>query len=114
MIGYHLNFLSMETPPPQEKMYLFVKKSSLFFRDLFEREYSPRALALLFLLALGIGSSLKALVNDSLTIGFDDYTISRDKDITDLNALEKKLIQDGSTLKKQVPKTGDTCAEEKE
>lgn len=115
MIGYHLNFSPVQMTFFRKQLLLWREKTSLFLQNFLKREYSPRALAFLFLFALGAGSAIKALANDSLTIGFDDYTISRSANITDLNALEKHLIQTKSTLaERQVTPTGETCTEERE
>lgn len=56
---------------------------------------------------------IKALVNDRLTIGFDDYRLSRARNIIDLNALQKEVIRSGGTLattEKSRP-LGKSCAE---
>ena len=69
---------------------------------------------MLFILALGTGAGIKSLVNDSLTMGFDDYRLSRSKSTIDLNILQKELIQRGGSLATSlegVPQ-GEVCAEE--
>ena len=67
----------------------------------------------LFLLALSMGVVIKSLVNDTLTIGFDDYKLSKTKAAVDLNALQKDLIKYGGSLavSGEVPPQGESCRE---
>jgi len=100
----------------QRKALIHAQKASTFVVGLLGREYSPRGLALLFLLALFAGASIKSLLNDSLTIGFDDYKLSRTETKVDLNTLEKDLIKQGGSLATtaETPPRGKSCFEEEE
>lgn len=97
----------------QEKAKQLWQKAKKEGVAILKREYSPRGLAILFLLSLCVGVLTKSLLNDSLTIGHDDYTLARPEKITDLNLLEKSLIENPQTFADApaVPK-GESCAEE--
>lgn len=85
----------------------------ILLRSFLVREYSPRELAFLFIVALSVGAFTKSLLNDSLTIGHDDYTLSRNQGIIDLNILEKALIQKTiSSSENSIALKGETCTEE--
>lgn len=79
-------------------------------RGLYERIIS-RDLLTLFAVALFLGAGIKMLVRDTITIGYDDYTLSQDDTLVDLNILEKELIKSGGPKHEPVPK-GDTCSQE--
>ncbi len=116
MIGYRDNFWPMEIPKKgaswQKMAQERVQKARAFWQYFSTRQYSSRTLTFLFLLALGAGVLIKSLVNDSLTIGFDDYRLSRGENRVNLNTLEKELIQNGgSEATKQAATPGETCAE---
>lgn len=102
----------MEVAHLQAQMKEKAQKFLVLVTDLLTREYSSRDLALLFLLALLCGASIKSLVNDTLTIGFDDYTLSRNQGLVDLNALEKRLINNGGTVATATaaPPKGEVCS----
>lgn len=90
-----------------------VQKTFLLGKEYFGRERSSRGLAALFILAVFVGVVTKSLLHDSLTIGFDDYKLSRSEKIIDLNQLQKELIRNGGSLAapETVPR-GEVCAEE--
>jgi hypothetical protein len=104
----------MELTDWQTKAKEKVQNFQILLDELLTREYTSRDLAILFLIALLCGALIKTIVNDSLTIGFDDYKLSRNKNIVDLNVLEKKLITDGGTVATAgaVTPRGETCSEE--
>jgi hypothetical protein len=106
----------MEMIDWQEKALKKAKEVRDFVVTLLHREYTPRDLALLFLLALFAGAAVKSLVNDRLTIGFDDYKLSRSENIVDLNLLQKELIENGGTLatSEEPAPRGESCPEEGE
>lgn len=84
----------------------------LFGENFFKREYSRKGLVLLFLVALALGAFIKSFANNSLTMGFDDYKLSRSEKIVDLNRLQKELIQNGGTLATSEPAPrGEVCTE---
>ncbi len=88
----------MDIPARKEMLKKWFKGVVFFGRTLLKREYSHRALALLFLIALSLGAFFKSLVNDSLTMGYDDYRLTDDDRLLDVNALQKKLISQGGSL----------------
>lgn len=83
------------------------------FLRISEREYSRRDLFILFVIAVVVGASFKAWVNDTITIGFDDYKLKESTQSLDLNKIQKELIANGGSLalvEKNVPQ-GKTCSE---
>ena len=76
-----------------------------------KRRYRVHDLGLLFILALASGAGIKLLVNDRLTIGFDDYRLATTKNVIDLNRMQKELIQRGGTHREETAPQGKTCAE---
>lgn len=100
----------------QEKALKKAKEAWGFAESLLHREYSSRDLALLFLLALLTGAAVKSWVNDWLTIGFDDYKLSRNENLVDLNILQKELVEKGGTLatSEEPAPRGESCSEEGE
>lgn len=48
-------------------------------------------------------------------MGYDDYTLSRDKTILDLNIIQKQLIHEGGTLATDKADTpnGPSCSEDR-
>ena len=91
-----------------------IQDFQILLDDLLTREYSPRELALLFLAALLCGALIKTVASSTLTIGFDDYKLSRDNRLVDLNVLEKQLFKDGGTIATASAATphGETCSAE--
>ena len=83
--------------------------------NMVRHEYTPRGLALLFIGALCTGAFIKLLVHDRITMGYDDYTLSRDKTILDLNIIQKQLIHEGGTLATDKADTpnGPSCSEDR-
>ena len=82
-------------------------------RQLSREEYTPRALALIFLVALGIGAGIKSLVHDHLTMGYDDYRLVTREGSVDLGARGRVKKNSGGTTARtgaSAP-TGETCAE---
>lgn len=92
-----------------EKGQKFLEK----FGQLSQEEYTPRAFALIFLVALGFGAGIKSLVHDHLTMGYDDYRLVTRDGSVDLNALEGELIHRGGTTARTgaSAREGESCAE---
>lgn len=97
-------------------LHSWLEKSQKFLeklRQLSQEEYTPRALALIFLVALGTGAGIKSLVHDHLTMGYDDYRLVTRDGSVDLNALERELIHRGGTTARTgaSARAGESCAE---
>ncbi len=85
-------------------------------RHIVKREFTTRSFVALFIVAFLCGVLVKSLVKDSLTIGFDDYTLARSPTL-ELNQIQKELIQKGGTLATGENNTlfkGESCSEAKE
>lgn len=82
-------------------------------RHFLSRERTHQELIILFLVAAVLGFSLKSLVRDSLTIGFDDYRLRDNSRLVDLNLLQKEVLKNDSALatKKTVVARGEACSE---
>lgn len=106
----------METTTWQEKADLLAQKARAWIVTIQRRTYIPRDLAILFLLSLCVGFLVKSLLHDTLTIGFDDYTLAKANTVVDLNALQKDLIKNGGSLAAsgEAPPQGQTCREDGE
>ncbi|MBP9728316.1 MAG: hypothetical protein KBD27_02980 [Candidatus Moranbacteria bacterium] len=76
----------------------------------YERATSQNV-TIIFIMAFVVGIGAKTLVRDSITIGYDDYTLPEPDTVVDLNTLEKELIKNGTTEREPVPQ-GDTCSNE--
>lgn len=70
-----------------------------------------RGFLALFIGAFLLGAGIKVLVRDVVTIGYDDYTLPQQDTLTDLNILEKELIQKGTPKHEPLPR-GETCSPE--
>lgn len=95
-----------------EKLRILAQKSLKKAISFVGQEHSSRSRVIIFLCALCIGVFTKAVLNDFITIGHDDYKLARPEGIVDLNLLEKTMIRKGSTGNdtRSVPK-GESCAE---
>lgn len=82
-------------------------------RRFLSRERTHQELMVLFLVAVVFGFSLKSLIRDSLTIGFDDYRLGDTSRLVDLNLLQKEVLNKDSALatKKAVVASGEACSE---
>jgi hypothetical protein len=66
----------------------------------------------LFLVATCLGIAIKTLAHETLTIGYSDYTVSRNPSIIDLNVFEKQFIAGGGAkASKELAPKGDTCSD---
>lgn len=61
-------------------------------------EYTRRGLAILFVLAVLLGATIKSAVSDSITIGFEDYKLAPSETLIDLNAVQKQVLREGGSL----------------
>lgn len=77
-----------------------------------QRELSWHDYVAIFIFALCLGATIKILVRDTLTIGYNDYTLPHDTVLIDFNHLESTLItQNGLTSGATPAPTGETCSE---
>lgn len=84
----------------------------LYRRYIVRGEYTSRNLALLFLLAVLLGASIKAVASDTLTIGFEDYKLAPEGVSIDLNTVQKQVLRKGGslTLSGNIPE-GEVCSQ---
>ncbi|MEK9151072.1 MAG: hypothetical protein AAB547_00385 [Patescibacteria group bacterium] len=87
----------------------FLDGSARFFGAAYERlvvqgKYTKRDLVVLFIAAVILGIAFKAVATDTVTIGFEDYTLAPEGTLYDLNAMQKDLIGRGG-----VPISGDAA-----
>lgn len=80
----------------------FLQDLRVFFQEtstrlVVRREYTRNDLIALFILAVILGAGLKAVAADTITIGFDDYTLPPEETLYDLNAVQQRLIDEGGT-----------------
>jgi|GEM_PF-6013345 len=102
------NFSHKYQPKLRNGVSSLRKKGSNFIKS----EHSWRNFALLFLLALGTGVAIKSLANNSLTMGYNDYRLTKGETI-DLSALQKELIKNGgnNATKARDAADGEMCEE---
>lgn len=83
-------------------------------RNFLSRERTHQELMILFLVAVVFGFTLKSLVRDSITIGFDDYRLVESSRLVDLNLLQKEVLKNDGALatKKTAVASGATCSEQ--
>lgn len=84
-----------------------------FFRFL-QRDFTLRDLALLFVFGFLLGTAFKTAAYDRLTIGFEDYRLSRPATLVDFNRVQERVLQDGGTLAvSPSPSAAPLCTDEK-
>lgn len=81
-------------------------------RCIVRSEYTSRDLALLFIVAILIGASIKSIATDTITMGFDDYTLAPEGVSIDLNTVQKQVLSEGGslTLSRSIP-AGGVCSQ---
>lgn len=94
----------------------FLKDSQVFFSETYarfvvRREYTKRDLVALFILAAILGAGLKSIATETITIGFNDYTLAPEETLYDLNAVQQKLIDGGGTIAGSASAPAGTCSE---
>ncbi|KKU06485.1 MAG: hypothetical protein UX10_C0031G0006 [Candidatus Magasanikbacteria bacterium GW2011_GWA2_45_39] len=97
-------------------MNTFLKDGRYFLQAQYARlvirsEYTKRDLAVLFVVAFFVGYGLKTAAAQVITIGFDDYTLPPKEMLFDLNAVQKKMIENGSVLRESDAMLGGACSE---
>lgn len=96
----------------REVKTFLMKARALFLTLKSSHHFTARSLVLLFVVAFSTGFFIKTVVHDSLTIGYDDYRLTR-MPVIDLNAVQKELIRDGgsSATQESTPR-GQVCDDE--
>lgn len=89
------------------KYFLHAQYARLVIRS----EYRTRDLAVLFIIAFLIGVAGKSAATQAITIGFDDYTLPPRETLLDLNAVQKKMIENGSAFIESGGSEGGVCEE---
>ena len=80
-----------------------LQDSRVFFtvtygRIIIRRQYTTRDLIMFFILAMMLGAGIKAVAAETVTIGFEDYTLAPAATLYDLNALEQRFIDEGTAI----------------
>jgi|GEM_PF-5644797 len=92
------------------------KISWIHISQIFQRKAKPFIVKyiLIFVFVSGVllGIGTKTLLNDVITIGYDDYKLNGIQNTLDLNSVQKKIIENRSTLAtgEELPR-GETCSE---
>ena len=93
----------------QKKLFLALNKGKKFlvtllqngvrfFGTTYERlvvrgEYAKRDFIVLFIAAVLLGIAFKSVATETITIGFEDYTLAPEGTLYDLNVMQKNLIE---------------------
>lgn len=85
----------------QYKGYEYWEKLHRKTRALLRWNLSQKKLIFLFIIAFFLGFSVKSLVHESLTIGYDDYRLVRNTSILDLNLVQQETLRDNQSLSSQ-------------
>lgn len=108
----------LTTEDVKEKYDTTVKKvraGFAFVKDgcagLLVRDYSVRDLIVIFVVAACLGAGFKFVAEETITIGFDDYTLASKKTFYDLNALQQKIIDEGGSLAVSTRGQGGSCSQ---
>lgn len=95
----------MEFKDVSETLKPFIEKFRSHFRavratvsNFLKKEHTPRTLAILFVLAILMGATVKSAVSDTLTIGFEDYKLLPAEKLVDLNGVQKQVLGEGGSL----------------
>ncbi len=83
-------------------------------RELLQRDLDPTTVSILFSLAVALGIGLKLLFGSFATIGYEDYRLAEDAPNMSLNALQKRLIDQGASLAYEPSQAaGPACPDQK-
>lgn len=93
-----------------------LKDGKYFLQTLYARlvtrgEYTKRDLAVLFIVAFFAGVGFKAVATQTVTIGFEDYTLPPKETLLNLNAVQKKMIENGNAFIGNDAVQGGVCSE---
>lgn len=93
-----------------------LKDGKYFLKTLYARlvthgEYTKRDLAVLFIVAFFAGIGSKAVATQTITIGFEDYTLPPKETLLNLNDVQKKMIENGSAFIENDAIQGGVCSE---
>ena len=115
-------FISLGRLPRTEDMRAWFRENTLwkdgkyflhaqYTRLVIRGEYAKRDLAVLFIAAFLVGVAGKMAAAQVITIGFDDYTLPPKETLFDLNAIQKKMIENGSVFRESDAAPGGACSE---
>lgn len=85
--------------------------SETYSKFVIRGEYTKRSLIVLFILAFSIGVAIKTIAVQSITIGFEDYTLAPRETLYDINLLQQKIIDRGDILSRNSVPKGGVCSE---
>ncbi|OGI14121.1 MAG: hypothetical protein A3E38_02165 [Candidatus Moranbacteria bacterium RIFCSPHIGHO2_12_FULL_54_9] len=85
--------------------------SGIYARLVTRGEYTKRDLIILFILAILLGIALKSAAVQTITIGYDDYTLRHQGTLYDLNAIQRKLTDEGGAFVSGSAGAGNVCTQ---
>lgn len=93
-----------------------MKIDSGFFKYIYKRTvtnqaYTKRWFITLFIVAMLVGAGLKAVATQTITIGFDDYTLASNNTLYDFNVLQRQLIEQNPLFAPRDIIAGKMCTE---
>jgi hypothetical protein len=89
-------------------------KDSLFYtskRYFVRAEYTRRDFVVFFFIAFLFGMGIKSFAIQNFTIGFEDYKLAPKESLYDMNVVQQKVVERGSSALKDDPRKGGTCSE---
>lgn len=94
----------------------FRKDGKIFLKSLYTRlvirgEYTRRDLGVLFIVAFFVGYGLKTAASQTITIGFEDYTLPSKERLLNMNDVQKKVTEDGGAFRENDGVSAGVCSE---
>lgn len=84
---------------------------SLYTRLVVQSEYTRRDLVVLFIVAFLVGYGLKTAASQTITIGFEDYTLPSKERLLNMNAVQKKVTENGNAFIENDAISAGVCSE---
>lgn len=84
---------------------------SLYTRLVIQGEYTRRDLGVLFIVAFFVGYGLKIAASQTITIGFEDYTLPSKERLLNMNAVQKKVTENGGAFTENDVVSAGVCSE---
>lgn len=85
--------------------------SNTYSRCVIRGEYTRYDLIVLFVVAFFLGTALKTIAIQNVTIGFEDYTLAPKETLYDINLLQQKIIDRSEPSLNNNAIKGGTCSE---